>query len=206
MEEAEFQKKMQSARAHLMGLSTGTESQKSEPSQDTMERGLGLMKANREPDNTASVEGHHAPSQSYVINQDVDGKDKPLANRLSISDLEKKGTADLLKDENISRCFQDYPFLFASAGDLTVDDVESLLNCYKQLVLRYVALSRGLASNESLPVPNTQTPSRLRTVENSAHVIGTEMKNEGYEEVRTKTGSSTEDLVLKMDDTAEISS
>ncbi|CAL9185258.1 unnamed protein product, partial [Musa hybrid cultivar] len=152
MEEAEFQKKMQSARAHLMGLSTGTESQKSEPSQDTMERGLGLMKANREPDNTAS----------------------------------------------------DYPFLFASAGDLTVDDVESLLNCYKQLVLRYVALSRGLASNESLPVPNTQTPSRLRTVENSAHVIGTEMKNEGYEEVRTKTGSSTEDLVLKMDDTAEI--
>ncbi|CAL9048588.1 unnamed protein product [Musa banksii] len=152
MEEAEFQKKMQSARAHLMGLSTGTESQKSEPSQDTMERGLGLMKANREPDNTAS----------------------------------------------------DYPFLFASAGDLTVDDVESLLNCYKQLVLRYVALSRGLASNESLPLPNTQTPSRLRTVENSAHVIGTEMKNEGYEEVRTKTGSSTEDLVLKMDDTAEI--
>ncbi|XP_065006602.1 vacuolar protein sorting-associated protein 9A-like [Musa acuminata AAA Group] len=206
MEEAEFQKKMQSARAHLMGISTGTEGQKPEPSQDTMERGLGLVKANREPDNTASVEGHHAPSQSYVINQDVDGKDKPLANRLSISDLEKKGTADLLKDENISRCFQDYPFLFASAGDLTVDDVESLLNCYKQLVLRYVALSRGLASNESLPLPNTQTPSRLRTVENSAHVIGTEMKNEGYEEVRTKTGSSTEDLVLKMDDTAEISS
>ncbi|CAL9115797.1 unnamed protein product [Musa acuminata var. zebrina] len=140
MEEAEFQKKMQSARAHLMGLSTGTEGQKPEPSQDTMERGLGL----------------------------------------------------------------DYPFLFASAGDLTVDDVESLLNCYKQIVLRYVALSRGLASNESLPLPNTQTPSRLRTVENSAHVIGTEMKNEGYEEVRTKTGSSTEDLVLKMDDTAEI--
>ncbi|THU62954.1 hypothetical protein C4D60_Mb01t10590 [Musa balbisiana] len=205
MEEAEFQKKMQSARAHLMGLSTGTEGQKPEPSQDTMERGLGLMKASREPDNTASVEGQHAPSQSYVINQDVDGKDKPLANRLSISDLEKKGTADLLKDENISRCFQDYPFLFASAGDLTVDDVESLLNCYKQLVLRYVALSRGLGSNGSLPLPNTQTPSRLQTVKNSAHVVGTEMKNE-YGEVRRKTGSSTEDLVLQMDDTGEISS
>ncbi|URD73631.1 Oxysterol-binding protein [Musa troglodytarum] len=204
MEEAEFQRKMQCARAHLMGLSTGTEGQQPEPSQDTMERGLGLMKATREPDNTASVEGHHAPGQSYVINQDVDGKNKPLVNRLSISDLEKKGTADLLKDENISRCFQDYPFLFASAGDLTVDDVESLLNCYKQLVLRYVALSRGLASNESLPLPNTQTPSRLLTVKNSAHVIGTEMKNEGYEEVIRKTGSSTEDMVSQMGDTAEI--
>ncbi|CAL9114196.1 unnamed protein product [Musa textilis] len=152
MEEAEFQRKMQCARAHLMGLSTGTEGQQPEPSQDTMERGLGLMKATREPDNTAS----------------------------------------------------DYPFLFASAGDLTVDDVESLLNCYKQLVLRYVALSRGLASNESLPLPNTQTPSRLLTVKNSAHVIGTEMKNEGYEEVIRKTGSSTEDMASQMDDTAEI--
>ncbi|RZS04772.1 hypothetical protein BHM03_00035157, partial [Ensete ventricosum] len=100
-----------------------------------MERGLGLTKATREPDNTASVEGHHAPSQSYVINQDVDGENEPLVNRMSISDLEKKGTAELLKDEDISRCLQDYPFVFASAGDLTVDDVESLLNCYKQLVL-----------------------------------------------------------------------
>ncbi|KAJ8490862.1 hypothetical protein OPV22_012583 [Ensete ventricosum] len=172
MDEIEFQKKMESARAHLLGLSTGTEHQQTETNLDAMEERL---KSNRELDNTASVEEHHVPSQSYGINKDVDGKYNPLYNRLSISDLEKKGTTDLLKEENVNKYFQEYPFLFANAGDLTVDDVGSLLNCYKQLVLRCVALSKGMS-------------------------IEMEMKVEDHEEVSREGGSSAEDLISQMED------
>ncbi|URE34437.1 VPS9 [Musa troglodytarum] len=214
MDEIEFQKKMESARAHLMGLSTGTEHQQTETNLDTMEERL---KSNRELDSTVSVEGHQVLSQSYGINKDVDGKYKPLINRLSISDLEKKGTTDLLKEENVNKYFQEYPFLFANAGDLTVDDVGSLLNCYKQLVLRYVALAKGMGiGNESLSLPNTETPSELSGVKESEYVAEMEMKVEDHEEVSRKGGSCAEDLILQMDDaeskkvaddsTAEVSS
>jgi Rab5 GDP/GTP exchange factor len=43
-----------------------------------------------------------------------------------------------------SRYFQDYPYLYAHAGDLTVSDVEGLLSCYKRLVLQYISLSKGI--------------------------------------------------------------
>ncbi|CAL9156046.1 vacuolar protein sorting-associated protein 9A [Musa acuminata AAA Group] len=198
MDEIEFQKKMESARAHLMGLSTGTEHQQTETNLDAMEERL---KSNRELDNTASVEGHQVPNQSYSINKDVDGKYKPLIKRPSISDLEKKGTTDILKEENVNKYFQEYPFLFANAGDLTVDDVGSLLNCYKQLVLRYVVLSKGMGiGNESLSLPNTETPSELSSVKESEYVAEMEMKVEDHEEVSRKAGSSAEDLILQMDD------
>ncbi|XP_078435656.1 vacuolar protein sorting-associated protein 9A-like [Wolffia australiana] len=65
-------------------------------------------------------------------------------NKPTVSDLEKKGAADLLKEGNITKYFQEYPFLYARAGDLTVPDVESLLNCYKQLVVKYVSLSKAM--------------------------------------------------------------
>ncbi|RRT85385.1 hypothetical protein B296_00010165 [Ensete ventricosum] len=214
MDEIEFQKKMESARAHLMGLSTGTEHQQTETNLDAMEERL---KSNRELDNTASVEEHQVPSQSYGINKDVDGKYNPLYNRLSISDLEKKGTTDLLKEENVNKYFQEFPFLFANAGDLTVDDVGSLLNCYKQLVLRCVALSKGMSiGNESLSLPNTETPSELSSVKESEYVAEMEMKVEDHEEVSREGGSSAEDLISQMEDseskkvaddsTAEVSS
>jgi Rab5 GDP/GTP exchange factor len=45
---------------------------------------------------------------------------------------------------SLSRYFQDYPYLFARAGDLTVSDVEDLLSCYKRLVLQYISLSKGI--------------------------------------------------------------
>ncbi|WOL01125.1 vacuolar protein sorting-associated protein 9A-like [Canna indica] len=203
MNEIEFQKKMESARAHLMGLSTSTEHQQTEASLDTMEQRPGLVKANREPDNAASVEGHNVQRQLYNRNKDMDEKDKSLSNRLSISDLEKKGAADLLKDENTSRYFQEYPFLFANAGDLTIGDVDSLLSCYKQLVLRYLALSKGMGiGNESLPLPSSiQTASELQSAQESEYVTETETKNDDFEEVNRKRDSSAEDSTLSMDET-----
>ena len=48
----------------------------------------------------------------------------------------------------------------ADAGDLTVRDVEILLNTYKDVVARYTSLSRAVRylplSNLELPVPNVE--------------------------------------------------
>ena len=43
-----------------------------------------------------------------------------------------------------------YKFLFASSGDLALGDVPALLNEYKELVLKYEALRRGLVETGSL--------------------------------------------------------
>ncbi|KAG6503224.1 hypothetical protein ZIOFF_035535 [Zingiber officinale] len=196
MEEKEFLNKMESARAHLMGTSTSGEDQQTETNLDALEQRSGVLKANRELDNSVSVHGHHVPSQSYDANKDVN--EKALTNMLSISDLEKKGAADLL-EENTSKYFQDYPFLFANAGDLTIQDVHSLLNCYKKLVLKYVALSKGMGIHkESVPL-STESSSALQTVKEHEYLADLELKN-GNAEVSKKNSYSTVDLILQMDE------
>ena len=50
----------------------------------------------------------------------------------------------LLKEDVVRQVFWDYPDVFANIGDLTVNDVEDLLNNYKQLVFKYVSLAKGL--------------------------------------------------------------
>lgn len=58
----------------------------------------------------------------------------------------------------VSRVFQDFPFLYSQAGDLTVSDVEDLLSNYKQLVSKYVSLAKGLGvTNSSPPLSNAQS-------------------------------------------------
>ena len=61
----------------------------------------------------------------------------------SLSDLENKGASMILKEDKLNAVFGEFPYLFASVGDLTVGDVEDLLNNYKQLVFKYVSLSKG---------------------------------------------------------------
>lgn len=189
---------MESARAHLMGTSTSGEDQQTETNMDALEQRSGILKANTELDNSVSVQGHLVPSQSYDANKDVNENEKALTNRLSISDLEKKGTAELL-EENTSKYFQDYPFLFANAGDLTIQDVHSLLNCYKKLVLKYVALSKGVGIHkESVPL-STETSSELQTVKGHEYLADIELKN-GNAEVSMKNSNSTVDFILQMDE------
>ena len=78
-------------------------------------------------------------------------------NKPSVSVLEKKGAVDLLREEQVNGYFQEYPFLYARVGDLTVADVESLLNSYKQLVIKYVSLSKAMhITNPSVPLLLTQ--------------------------------------------------
>jgi hypothetical protein len=50
----------------------------------------------------------------------------------------------IIKEDKLNDVFREFPYLFASVGDLTVGDVEDLLNNYKQLVFKYVSLSKGL--------------------------------------------------------------
>ncbi|CAN7047399.1 unnamed protein product [Brassica oleracea var. botrytis] len=70
----------------------------------------------------------------------------------SVSDLGDKGAA---KANKIS---QEYPYLFANTGDLRIGDVESLLNSYKQLVFKYVCLSKGLGDAATTSLASSSTP------------------------------------------------
>jgi Rab5 GDP/GTP exchange factor len=80
----------------------------------------------------------------------------------SIPDLENKGATELLNNDDLNKKIQEYPFLFARAGDLTIADVENLLNSYRQIVLRYVALAQGMGVNlETTHVQSEQTASEL---------------------------------------------
>lgn len=78
-------------------------------------------------------------------------EDLPLDQAIHwFSDLEKKGERDLLKEEQIDHIFREYPYIYAQVGDLTLNDVEALLNSYKQVVLKYVSLSKGLGQTVAL--------------------------------------------------------
>ncbi|PRQ21583.1 putative VPS9 domain-containing protein [Rosa chinensis] len=130
MDETEFEKNMESARAILSGLSTDLNSQPNQSDQP--------VNINKEP--TAPPKSSKVPS---------------------LSDLEDKGAALLVNDKQASQVFRQYPYLFAHVGDLTVNDVEDLLNNYKQLVFKYVCLSKGLGdSAPSLPLKSSETQDR----------------------------------------------
>lgn len=200
MDEVEFQKKMESARAHLLGLSTNTESQRNQATLDAMENKMGTLRTNRNSDSYLYVSKHQVANQSFEVSIDRDMKEKSIAHGSSTSDLENKGATDLLKDDNLSRHFKEFPFLFARAGDLTVDDVENLLNCYKQLVLRYVALSKGMGiGSESLPASTKQTPAKPETTQEPEDLAETEMNDEKVDIISGRNESSSENLFSGMD-------
>ncbi|XP_023549908.1 vacuolar protein sorting-associated protein 9A-like isoform X3 [Cucurbita pepo subsp. pepo] len=148
MEETEFGKNMESARALLSGLSSDVQalsnksnldegvvpySEPVETSSQASNAGVGPAVRPKFTVAKPRTEASHAKDQSTVM-------EVP-----SLSDLENKGAAILLNDHTGGRqAFRDYPYLFAQAGDLTFNDVEELLSQYKQLVFKYVSLSKGL--------------------------------------------------------------
>ncbi|KAG6579007.1 Vacuolar protein sorting-associated protein 9A, partial [Cucurbita argyrosperma subsp. sororia] len=148
MEETEFGKNMESARALLSGLSSDVQalsnksnldegvvrySEPVETSSQASNAGVGPAVRPKFTEAKPRTEASHAKDQSTVM-------EVP-----SLSDLENKGAAILLNDHTGGRqAFRDYPYLFAQAGDLTFNDVEELLSQYKQLVFKYVSLSKGL--------------------------------------------------------------
>ncbi|PWZ05165.1 Vacuolar protein sorting-associated protein 9A [Zea mays] len=159
MNELDFQRRMDSARERMLGLSADSEYQDNQANPDVQDRRSQSLGANRNSDASLSLKDHvQGSGQDMRRDSDVTVSGKQVEQVQSISDLEKKGTAELLNEDDLNKKFQEYPFLFARAGDLTIADVESLLNSYKQLVLRYVALAQGMGvSPETTLTQNGQT-------------------------------------------------
>ncbi|XP_021681425.2 vacuolar protein sorting-associated protein 9A isoform X2 [Hevea brasiliensis] len=163
IEETEFEKNMEFARALLSGLSTDLDSLSNQSDQnvgnnlntEVLESKLQALNSNKERDSSIRSKSSETRSGSKDI-QYV--KDEPSVAKVpSLSDIEDKGALMLLKEDLASVVFREYPYLFAHTGDLTINDVEDLLNNYKQLVFKYVCLSKGLGgATPSLLLSNSQ--------------------------------------------------
>ncbi|XP_038716305.1 LOW QUALITY PROTEIN: vacuolar protein sorting-associated protein 9A-like [Tripterygium wilfordii] len=146
MEEAEFEKNMESARALLSGLSSDIDGLSDQLNQIAGQTKSGeLVESKHQRQNF----GKGKESATTMASKEIpSAKDQSLMDKVpSLSDLENKGVSMLLKEDQASQVFREYPFLFAHVGDLTINDVEDLLNNYKQLVFKYVCLSKGLGCN-----------------------------------------------------------
>ncbi|THG17600.1 hypothetical protein TEA_004906 [Camellia sinensis var. sinensis] len=159
MDETEYEKNMESARSVLSGLSADSENLSVEPKQEA----LNTKKHQDRPIKPQISLG--SSEMKFRNREETPGKDqRPLHEVPSMTDLENKGASMLLKEDQASRIFQDFPYLFSQAGDLTVNDVEQLLNNYKQLVFKYVCLSKGLGvANPSPPLSVSQSQSQHQT-------------------------------------------
>ncbi|KAI6690859.1 hypothetical protein NL676_027687 [Syzygium grande] len=159
MDETEFLSNMESARALLSGLSVDADglSNRTDNAADYAPGAEQMATRNQSsyripatPPKTSETK-LKTKSVPYTSNQAL------MEKIPSLSDLENKGAAILLKEDQVSKTFQEFPYLFAQAGDLTVNDVEDLLSNYKRIVFKYICLSKGMS------VSNPQIPSKLQT-------------------------------------------
>ncbi|CAL4938642.1 unnamed protein product [Urochloa decumbens] len=189
MNELDFQRKMDWARERLLGLSVDPEkNQDNQANPDVQERRPQNLKANRSSDVSLYLKDPvQGLGQDSRRDSDVSVGGKPVERVQSISDLEKKGATELLNDDDLNRKFQEYPYLFARAGDLTIADVESLLNSYKQLVVRYVALAQGKGVNpETTHAQSGQTATDL-AVSEEPESVNSVVNNNKKSEAISKT-------------------
>ncbi|XP_043705042.1 vacuolar protein sorting-associated protein 9A-like isoform X2 [Telopea speciosissima] len=160
MDETEFEKNMETARALLSGLSTDLQGLLR---MESIEAKPQTLNSRKERNSSLPASRHHLPTRpsarKFENKEEMDVKDQSLVTKkLSISDLEKKGATELLKEDHLSRAFSEYRYLYAQVGDLTINDVDDLLNSYKRLVFKYVSLSKGMgAATSSSPEPVFQT-------------------------------------------------
>ncbi|KAK1368976.1 Vacuolar protein sorting-associated protein 9A [Heracleum sosnowskyi] len=158
MEDTEFEKNMEFAQALLFGPS-GSDNMPSQSDQSVGRhqetKHLGTTTQTQVPPQTLGSKSRNGRSHS---------KDPYALDKVpSISDLENHGANMLMKDENAKQVFMDFPYLYAKSGDLTIGDVEGLLNNYKQLVFKYVCLSKGMGVSVTPPSSALQIPSEDHT-------------------------------------------
>ncbi|XP_057973689.1 vacuolar protein sorting-associated protein 9A-like [Malania oleifera] len=183
MDEAEFEKNMESARALLSGLS-GDLDALSHPSNQS---GGHVPKAEPMEPKRHALNSMKNPSMEDLLlqsseqksrNEELYAKDQlPITKAPSVSDLENQGATMLLKEDQVSQVFRDFPYLYAHVGDLTINDVEDLLNNYKQLVFKYVCLSKGLGVTTPPQIQNTS-----ETMKKSEGTIEVDMNNDSHED------------------------
>jgi len=138
MDETEFDRNMEFARALLSGLSVDTQDPNS-PYQNH-----GQHDKNKAPSSDAKLESKKVTFAS----------ESSITKVPSLSDLENKGASMIIKEDKLNDVFREFPYLFASVGDLTVSDVEDLLKNYKRLVSKYVCLSKGLGVSSTSHLPS----------------------------------------------------
>lgn len=149
MDETEFESNMQSAQAVLYGLSADSDNIISHNDQNAGEAVAPkqAVNTNKRQASASQPEFTIESSETKPRNEDQPSTDKTP----SISDLENKGAAMIMKEDNADDFFQNFPYFYSQAGVLTVGDVEELLNNYKQLVFKYVCLSKGLGIDAPSP-------------------------------------------------------
>lgn len=155
MDEAEFEKNMESARARISGLSSQSTAPPPPPRDESTVHKTQMLNPKRENTIFQSRSSDSLSGTSDILNAN---SEIPVKKVESVSDLENKGASRLLKDTEANKIFQEYPYLFANAGDLRIGDVESLLNSYKQLVFKYVCLSKGLGDAATTSLASSSPP------------------------------------------------
>ncbi|CAN0908085.1 Vacuolar protein sorting-associated protein 9A [Linum grandiflorum] len=184
MEEAEYEKNMELARALISAPSN----------EDGREDNTRYQAQSLEKDKESLVQPRTAEGRSRI----KDLKDETsMAKVPSLSDIENKGAALLLKEADSGQVFRDYPYLFANVGDLTINNVKELLNSYKELVFKYVCVCKGLGGvGPSVPLPNNQDQdveqkSSVQSGKNDEETEVVEQSNEGsIENVATSPDSN----------------
>lgn len=91
-----------------------------------------------EPVHTQPTENLNAQAMS------LGGTAPRESEKLSAEKLQASGSSAVLQADKAGHLAREYPFLYATIGDLRVEDVESLLNDYKELVLKYHALHKAV--------------------------------------------------------------
>ncbi|CAN0907724.1 Vacuolar protein sorting-associated protein 9A, partial [Linum grandiflorum] len=172
MEEAEYKKNMELARVLISAPSN----------EDGREGNTRYQAQSLEKDKESLVQPRTAEGRSRI----KDLKDETsMAKVPSLLDIENKGAALLLKEADSCQVFRDYPYLFANVGDLTINNVEELLNSYKELVFKYVCVCKGWGGvGPSDPLPNNQDQdveqkSSVQSGKNDEETEVVEESNEG---------------------------
>ncbi|MCD7455085.1 Vacuolar protein sorting-associated protein 9A [Datura stramonium] len=221
MDETEFETNMESARALLSGLSAdnnvlGQSDQNAGPvpGADTSEAKLSF-RSNRPPSAATQPNFSVASTETKPKNEDQYVKNQSSMEKIpSLSDLENRGASMLIKEDSINQVFQSFPYLYSQAGDLTVGDIEDLLNNYKRLVIKYVCLAKGSGiDNPSPSLPNnqvqTQHPDFEFNTESKAASAGEpidEMQKDGPEDSSSVLSESLESDESKLKENEVVSS
>ncbi|GLT41380.1 hypothetical protein SLA2020_154470 [Shorea laevis] len=156
MEEAEFEKNMESARALPSGLSTDLDglSYQLDKIAGNVAREESKNRSLNSKEDRASLttETNHGSKEASHSNDQ-----SSITKTPTLSELVNRGAAMLLKEDQTRQVFHEYPYMFAHAGDLTINDVEDLLNNYKQLAFKYICLSKGISgATPSFPLSSSR--------------------------------------------------
>ncbi|KDP32736.1 hypothetical protein JCGZ_12028 [Jatropha curcas] len=197
MEETEFEKNMEFARALLSGLSTDSDSLSNQNDQNvgnSVESKSQSLSSKKERD--SSIRSKSSETRSGNRDWQYVKDESSMAKVPSLSDIENRGAIMLLKEDLASLAFREYPYLFAQVGDLTINDVEDLLNNYKQLVFKYVCLSKGLGGTTP---SNSQIHAHVDVefVEKHQDAGVVEPNDESQKQITTTDNSGTDSLVTE---------